>query len=183
MCTIIRHKIRRYLWILLNRVVGTRVYPNRARRLSFNRIYSGDNKGSEEFLNSHSSLAGRVLCTSLPCSVLGRFKPQDWEVEHIALVWLLNNQPTSLVGSITRHHTLHHLWTSNSYRGKVVAHGRIRVKVKFLQTVDTSIYSELRTMARTRGLNVQELLRAVIIPDWINNLREEDSLLKTRSHN
>lgn len=38
---------------------------------------------------------------------------------------------------------------------------------KFLQTLDESIYSKLENLAKKKGITIQELLRAVIIPDWL----------------
>ena len=43
------------------------------------------------------------------------------------------------------------------------------MNVKFMQTVDRSIYSEVKIVAQSRGVTVQELLRAVIIPDWMKD--------------
>ena len=42
-----------------------------------------------------------------------------------------------------------------------------------MQTVDTEIHSELKNMARSRGVSVQELLRAVIVPDWMKQSTEK----------
>lgn len=39
--------------------------------------------------------------------------------------------------------------------------------MKFLQTIDDSIYSRLEKLAKKRGITVQELMRAVIIPSWL----------------
>ena len=38
---------------------------------------------------------------------------------------------------------------------------------KFMQTLDTDVYRQLNTLAKERGIPVQELLRAVILPDWM----------------
>lgn len=38
---------------------------------------------------------------------------------------------------------------------------------KFMQTLDLDIYSKLKRIAEQRGATVQELVRAVIIPEWL----------------
>jgi len=38
---------------------------------------------------------------------------------------------------------------------------------KFMQSLDLHVYSELNRIAKQKGISVQELIRAVIIPDWI----------------
>jgi predicted DNA-binding ribbon-helix-helix protein len=37
---------------------------------------------------------------------------------------------------------------------------------KFMQTLDEEIYNKLQEIANNRGITIQELIRAVIIPDW-----------------
>jgi len=41
---------------------------------------------------------------------------------------------------------------------------------KFMQTLDDMIYRELEKIAKRRGISIQELIRAVIVPEWINGL-------------
>ena len=41
---------------------------------------------------------------------------------------------------------------------------------KFMQTLDDVIYRELEKIAKRRGITIQELIRAVIVPEWINGL-------------
>jgi hypothetical protein len=41
---------------------------------------------------------------------------------------------------------------------------------KFMQTLDDVIYRELEKIAKRRGITIQELIRAVIVPEWINEL-------------
>ncbi len=36
-----------------------------------------------------------------------------------------------------------------------------------MQTVERDVFRKLRDIARGRGVTVQELLRAVILPDWM----------------
>jgi len=38
---------------------------------------------------------------------------------------------------------------------------------KFMMTLNEEIYSRLKQLAEKRGITVQELIRAVIIPDWL----------------
>jgi hypothetical protein len=40
-------------------------------------------------------------------------------------------------------------------------------KVKYIQTLGQQIYTELNLIAKQKGISIQELIRAVIIPDWI----------------
>lgn len=37
-----------------------------------------------------------------------------------------------------------------------------------MQTLDEIIYRELEKTAKKRGITIQELIRAVIVPEWIN---------------
>lgn len=36
-----------------------------------------------------------------------------------------------------------------------------------MQPLDNEIYTQLEELANKRGIKVQELIRAVIIPDWL----------------
>ena len=47
------------------------------------------------------------------------------------------------------------------------------VMPKFMQSLNQEIYNRLRTIAKTRGITVQELIRAVIIPDWLKEKKKE----------
>lgn len=38
---------------------------------------------------------------------------------------------------------------------------------KFMQTLDDEIFNRLQKIANERGITIQELIRAVIIPDWL----------------
>ncbi len=38
-----------------------------------------------------------------------------------------------------------------------------------MQTLDNRLFLELEKMARGRGITVQQLLRAVIVPEWFKN--------------
>lgn len=39
---------------------------------------------------------------------------------------------------------------------------------KFMQTLDERVHSQLKEMAEDRGITIQELIRAVIIPEGLN---------------
>jgi hypothetical protein len=41
---------------------------------------------------------------------------------------------------------------------------------KFMQSLDPEIYAQLRKMAKDRGITMQELIRAVIVPDWMKKV-------------
>lgn len=43
----------------------------------------------------------------------------------------------------------------------------VSTKTKFMQMLDSHAYRELRKEAEERGASIQELLRTVIIPDWL----------------
>lgn len=47
---------------------------------------------------------------------------------------------------------------------------------KFLQSIDDDYYYLLGKAAKTRGVTVQELVRAVIIPDWISKAKKNANL-------
>jgi Ribbon-helix-helix protein, copG family len=46
----------------------------------------------------------------------------------------------------------------------------VSILPKFMQTLDDMIYRELEKIAKRRGITIQELIRAVIVPEWINGL-------------
>jgi hypothetical protein len=47
---------------------------------------------------------------------------------------------------------------------------------KFLQSIDDDYYYLLGRAAKIRGVTVQELVRAVIIPDWISKTRRKAAM-------
>jgi hypothetical protein len=49
---------------------------------------------------------------------------------------------------------------------------------KFMQSLDPQVYAELRKIAKDRGITMQELIRAVIVPDW---MRKDESAGSGRS--
>jgi len=38
---------------------------------------------------------------------------------------------------------------------------------KFMQSLDDEVFATLQKIAKERGIKVQELIRAVIIPEWL----------------
>lgn len=48
----------------------------------------------------------------------------------------------------------------------------VKDNMKFLQTLDESIHSRLEKLAKKRGITVQELIRAVIIPSWLEEQKD-----------
>ena len=49
----------------------------------------------------------------------------------------------------------------------------VRNNKKFMQTLETETYHAIEKEATQRGATVQELLRAVIIPEWLNEHRKK----------
>jgi hypothetical protein len=45
---------------------------------------------------------------------------------------------------------------------------RREMPTKFMQSLDPHVYAELRKIAKDRGITMQELIRAVIVPDWMS---------------
>ena len=43
---------------------------------------------------------------------------------------------------------------------------------KFMQTLDEELYKQLQEIANERGITIQELIKAVIIPDWLKQKKE-----------
>jgi len=43
---------------------------------------------------------------------------------------------------------------------------------KFMQTLDNEIFNKLTEIAKEKGISVQELIRAVIIPEWLKEKKE-----------
>ncbi len=42
--------------------------------------------------------------------------------------------------------------------------------MKFMQSLDHAVFAELTKIAKERGITMQELIRAVIVPDWMRKL-------------
>ncbi len=47
------------------------------------------------------------------------------------------------------------------------------MQAKFMQSLNQSVYEQLDRLAKERGISVQELVRAVVVPEW----------MRTRNHN
>ena len=47
-------------------------------------------------------------------------------------------------------------------------------KTKFMQMLDSQTYRFLQKEAQDRGASIQELLRTVIIPDWLTENKKRD---------
>ena len=45
--------------------------------------------------------------------------------------------------------------------------------IRFIQTVDDTVHQALKRVARHRGVSVQQLIRAVIIPEWFQDNHEQ----------
>ncbi|TMI15806.1 hypothetical protein E6H35_01445 [Candidatus Bathyarchaeota archaeon] len=44
--------------------------------------------------------------------------------------------------------------------------------VKFMQVLDRTVYLRLKQLALQRGVTVQELIRVLLIPDWLHGAEE-----------
>jgi hypothetical protein len=44
-----------------------------------------------------------------------------------------------------------------------------KLNTKFMQTLETDVYKQLKAMARDRSITVQEFLKAVVVPDWLRS--------------
>jgi len=44
---------------------------------------------------------------------------------------------------------------------------------KFMQTLDEEIYKRLEEIAQQRGISVQELIRAVVVPEWLKGREQK----------
>ncbi len=52
---------------------------------------------------------------------------------------------------------------------------------KFMQSLNPEVYSELESMAEERKITVQELVRAIIIPEWMRVQGARRSLARGRA--
>ena len=50
--------------------------------------------------------------------------------------------------------------------------------VKFMQVLDRGIFLRLKHLSRKRGVTVQELIRVLVIPDWMRRFEEESNRLE-----
>jgi len=53
---------------------------------------------------------------------------------------------------------------------------RRQVQLKFMQTLSPTVYGFLREEARRRGISVQQILRAIIIPEWLEEQEKDRKL-------
>jgi len=44
---------------------------------------------------------------------------------------------------------------------------------KFMQTLSPETFAALEAISRSRGVSLQELLRAQVIPDWLRSYRNQ----------
>jgi hypothetical protein len=58
-------------------------------------------------------------------------------------------------------------------RGQELAGKMARNNKKFMQTLENETYHAIMKEASSRGATVQELLRAVIIPEWLSENRKK----------
>ena len=56
---------------------------------------------------------------------------------------------------------------------------RIVLARKFMQTLDDHVYKELAKFADQRGVTIQGLIRAVIVPEWVNSQEDRRRTLTT----
>ena len=54
---------------------------------------------------------------------------------------------------------------------------RIVLARKFMQTLDEHVYRELGKFAEQRGVTIQGLIRAVIVPEWISSQGDRRRLM------
>jgi hypothetical protein len=50
--------------------------------------------------------------------------------------------------------------------------------VKFMQSLDLKVEKRLRRIAKSRGISLQELLRSIIIPEWMEVAEIREALRK-----
>ncbi len=53
---------------------------------------------------------------------------------------------------------------------------------KFMQSLGGDVYQELEGMAKERGITMQELIRAIVIPEWLR-LSKQASVSPTDEEN
>ena len=44
---------------------------------------------------------------------------------------------------------------------------------KFMQSLSEETHKKLEEIARQKGINIQELIRAVIVPEWLEKAKKE----------
>ena len=56
---------------------------------------------------------------------------------------------------------------TNRVRGRKPGQTEFDTNHKFMQTIGDDMFNELERISRERGIRVQTLLRAIIIPEWV----------------
>jgi len=56
---------------------------------------------------------------------------------------------------------------TNRVRGRRPSRTEFDANHKFMQTIGDEMFNELERISREKGIRVQTLLRAVIIPEWV----------------
>lgn len=51
--------------------------------------------------------------------------------------------------------------------------------VKFMQVLDRTIFLRLKDFSKSRGVTVQELIRVLVIPEWMRQFEEESKRTAT----
>ena len=52
--------------------------------------------------------------------------------------------------------------------------------VKFMQVLDRGVFLKLKDLAKSRGVTVQELIRVLVIPDWMRKSQEDSRRVEVR---
>jgi hypothetical protein len=52
------------------------------------------------------------------------------------------------------------------------------VYIKFMQSLDAQSLRQLRKYAKKRGIRVQEYIRAVVIPGWLEKEKRDKKIMK-----
>ena len=60
---------------------------------------------------------------------------------------------------------------TNRVRGRRPSRTEFDANHKFMQTIGDEMFNELERISREKGIRVQTLLRAVIIPEWVQGQR------------
>ena len=55
-----------------------------------------------------------------------------------------------------------------------------RKNVKFIQIVSPDIFSALKAIAKERGIGIQELIRGLVIPDWLERYYSSEEMRRLR---
>jgi len=67
--------------------------------------------------------------------------------------------------------------------GEFASVGKLRdskKSVKFMQVLDKGIFLKLKDLGKARGVTVQELIRVLIIPDWMRRAIDDTRRIESR---